>query len=194
MPSLRDIDLLKIGDTIQLAGAVYSHEDKAFVCLFPEDHDVRTLPVEWLEMDDEDWKTFLRQTDLLETEVLAKASNGTLAKAIIRKSARQIEQRISWAVFRRDKYTCRYCGNDQIPLTVDHLVRWEEGGPSIEANLLSSCKKDNKIRGNMSYEEWLRHPHYLKVAEKLSQATRQANLDLVPTLVAIPRVTHIKSR
>ena len=60
--------------------------------------------------DTEDWKKVLRQTDLLETEVLALSEDGKLTKAILRKSQRQIEARISWNVFRRDGYRCRYCG------------------------------------------------------------------------------------
>ena len=60
-----------------------------------------------------------------------------LYKAVIRKCQRNIEQGVSWNVFRRDGYACRYCGNKEVPLTVDHLVLWEESGPSTEANLVS---------------------------------------------------------
>ncbi len=92
---LSDIDILKIGNTIQLAGAVFVGEGKMLLCLFPEDRgaisdiegndctefvakDGERLIVETLDMDRADWDTFIRQTDLL--EVLTKASDGTLAK------------------------------------------------------------------------------------------------------------------
>lgn len=209
---LRDLNLLDIGNTIQMVGAVYSGGGRLLVCFFPEDRGVIApelpIPVQFvptdpndsesavhvLDMDQEDWKAFLRQTDLLETEVLSNASDGTLAKAVMRKSARQIEQGTSWNVFRRDGYRCRYCANDKVPLTVDHVVLWEAGGPSIEANLVSACRKCNKVRGNTEYADWLRHPYYLKAAEKLDATVRQMNEDLVKTLDKIPRVVHIKTR
>ena len=81
-----------------------------------------------------------------------------------------------------------------MPLTVDHLVCWEEGGPSIEANLVSSCKKCNKIRGNTPFEAWLRHPVYRKVSQGLTDRARQDNERLVPTLSQIPRKNYIGSR
>ena len=81
-------------------------------------------------------------------EAQTQAEDGTLTKAILRKTARQIEASVSWQVWRRDGCRCRYCGRDNVPLTVDHLVRWEEGGPSTEENLVSSCKKCNQSQGD----------------------------------------------
>jgi hypothetical protein len=197
MTKLKDIDIYKIGNTIQMVGAVYAGEGRTLVCFFPEDRPSDgALPsdVETLDMDQDDWARFLRQTDLMEVEILAKASDGTLAKAIIRKSARQIEQGVSWNVFRRDGYRCRYCGNDKVPLTVDHLVRWEDHGPSIEENLVAACRKCNKVRGDTDYADWLKHPHYLRVSAGIDEATKRANEALVGTLDRIPRVKNLKSR
>jgi len=191
---LSDLKLTAIGDTIQMVGAIYAGEGESYVCLFPEDAEAAQLHQHILEMSAEDWTVFLRQTDLMETEVITKSSDGVLAKAMLRKSSRAVDQTINWACFRRDHYTCRYCGNNKCPLTVDHLVRWEEGGPSIEANMLSSCKKCNKIRGDKSYEVWLQHDYYLKISRNLTEEVRQANLALVPTLAAIPRKYHVASR
>ncbi len=191
MATLNDINLLDIGDTIQMAGALYVGKGKAYLILFPEDQaEAKALPIEHLDLTHEDWKTFLRQTDLLEVQ----AVSGSNEKAILRKSTRQIEQAVSWNVYRRDSYTCRYCGNDKIALTVDHLVRWEEGGPSIEANLVASCRKDNKTRGDMSYADWLKDPYYLRVSAKLKPEVRAANEALLGTLDAIPRKKHIATR
>lgn len=194
-----------------MVGAVYQGDGKMFICMFPEDAgmiatdrpiDVQFFPkdgsqeydVETLDMDDEDWKKFLRQTDLMETEIITKASDGTLAKAIMRKSQRQIEQGVSWRVFKRDFYKCRYCGKDDIPLTVDHLVVWEEGGPSIEENLVASCRKCNKTRGNTLYPEWLESDFYKIVSRNLTRTVFADNQDLVSTLDKIPRMVHARSR
>lgn len=215
---LSDIDLLKIGNTIQLAGAVFVGEGKMLLCLFPEDRGtVNGLhepgapnvayvpatdttgydwhPVEVLDMDRADWDTFIRQTDLLETEVLTKASDGTLAKVILRKSQRNIETGVQWQVFHRDNYRCRYCGKGEgTPLTVDHLVCWEEGGPSTTDNLVAACKKCNKVRGNLSYEEWLRHPRYKELSKGLSAMVRADNEELIGKIRFIPRHKNVRSR
>ena len=192
MTRLSDINLLAIGNTIQISGMMYSGEGKTYLCFLPEDRN--DLPIEVLEMNPEEWQTFLRQTDVMETEVLARASDGTLAKAILRKSQRQIDTAVQWRVFKRDGYRCSYCGNDDTPLTVDHLVCWESGGPSIEANLLAVCRKCNKIRGNLSYPDWLNHPRYINVSKNLDPARREANRALLATLDAIPRKIHARSR
>lgn len=189
---LADLNIHDIGNTIQIAGAVFADADTMFLCLFPDEHEERRIEV--LNMDQADWAKFIRQTDILETQVLAQASDGKLAKIVLRKSSRQIQQNVSWAVYRRDGFRCRYCGANDVPLTVDHLVLWEEGGPSTEANLVSACRKCNKTRGNMQYAEWLQHPRYLKLSKRLPSATKRANAALVDTLDAIPRRIHGKSR
>lgn len=199
---LDEVNLLAFGHTIQMVGAVYAGEGKLYLTLFPDElgevsagatfrqKDSNADEVVTLDMNLDDWTRFLQQTDLLETEILTKASDGKLAKAIVRKSQRQISQGVSWEVYRRDRFLCRYCGANDVPLTVDHLVLWEEGGPSIVSNLLSCCRKDNKTRGNTPYGAWLEHPYYKRVSRNLDAATRQANLALVGTLDAIPRLTH----
>jgi len=188
---LDEVDLLKFGHTIQMAGAVYVGEGKVFVTLFPDEVGTTGgLPVEHLDMNLDDWTRFLQQTDLLETEILTKSSDGKLAKAIVRKSQRQISQGVSWAVYKRDGYKCRYCAADDVPLTVDHLVLWEEAGPSTVPNLVAACRRCNKARGNTQYAEWLDHPHYKRASRSLDAATRQANQALVSTLDAIPRLKH----
>jgi len=147
-----------------------------------------------LDVSSDEWKQILRQTDLMETEILQAAENGELVKAIVRKSARIIEQGLSWKVYHRDGYRCRYCGKQGIPMTVDHLVLWEDGGPSIEENLLAACRKCNKKRGSISYPDWLNHPYYKTVSEGLTPEVRQLNIELVDTLDSIPLRVHKKSR
>lgn len=206
MARLSDLNLLSIGHTIQLAGAVYIGEGKVYLAMLPDESGDLSreasfqsqaqgeLPVETLTMDQDDWAKFLRQTDLLETEALVRATNGTIEKAIVRKSQRQVEQGVSWKVYKRDGYRCRYCGSDDVPLTVDHLVCWEQGGPSIVENLVSSCRKCNKTRGNLLYKDWLQHPFYLKVSANLSDAVKQSNLKLLETLDTIPLTLKPRTR
>jgi len=208
--AMTDEELRKFGNTIQLVGGVWAGEGKAYLCLFPGENadvysgqgkvlmspetDTEEMKVHVLNMDSPEWERFLRQTDIMETEILAKARDGSLVKAIARKSSRQVEQNVSWRVFKRDGYACRYCGKDDLPLTVDHLVRWEEGGPSIEANLLSACRKCNRTRGDQSYVEWLNSGYYRMVSAALDQGVREANVAVVPTLDSVPRKVHVHTR
>lgn len=189
---LKDLDILKVGNTIGLVGAIYSGEGKTLLCYFPGEKEGH--PIDELDMDQADWMTFLRQTDVMEVEMLTKAADGTITKAIVRKSQRNIEQNVSWNVFRRDNYTCRYCGKNDVPLTVDHLVLWEDGGPSVEANLTAACKKCNKNRGNMKYGEWIYSPYYLKASSSLPQEVKDKNIKVLETLGSITLNTKVRSR
>lgn len=194
--SNRNLNMLDIGNSLQLSGAIYSGKGKHLVCFFPGEleEDGGGIGLDIFRMNKDEWEVFIKQTDLLETEVIAKEENGTLAKIILRKSLRQIEQGISWRVFKRDGYACRYCNANDVPLTVDHLVCWEVGGPSIEANLVSACRKCNKTRGNTEYSEWLNSPYYAKVSKNLPQEIKIKNSALELTLASIPRMVHKRSR
>lgn len=204
---LADVDLLKFGHTTQLAGAVYAGEGRLWLAMFPDEHGEVSdeasftskaygppFEINTLNMNLEEWVCFLEQTDTLATEVLARGADGTPAKAIVRKSQRQISQGVSWAVYRRADYKCEYCGADDVPLTVDHLVLWEQGGPSVEANLSSACRKCNKTRGNLEYAAWLQSPYYLKVSRRLDPRVRAENERRLTTLDGISRVQQQRSR
>lgn len=188
-----NMNLMEFGHTIGLVGTMFADKDYVYLCWFPgEDTPARVL--EETPLTDEDWQKILRQVDLVETEVLQMGKDGKLTKAIVRKTQRQIEGRVSWAVFKRDDYKCRYCGIDGVPLTVDHLVLWEEGGPSIPENLVTACRKCNKARGNTQYLDWIKSQYYERVSSRnngktpgLSALERSDNIDLVHKLDRIPR-------
>lgn len=182
---LTDVNLSEVGRSIQLIGAIYADADQAYAVILPDEHADR--PLRPVLLDQEEWEAFLRQSDLVEFEATVQAKDGTLKRAIVRKASRQINQRTSFAVYRRDQWSCRYCGRCDVPLTVDHLVTWESGGPSIEANLVSSCSPCNRARGEMPYEEWLESPYYARARQGLTPAVLLANRALVTTLDAIPR-------
>ena len=188
-----DLDLRSVGHEVQLVGGIWAGNGKAYLCYFPE-YGEEFEPTA-VEMSQDDWKALLRQSDLVETEVLTNAKDPTSMKAVIRKCERNIEQGISWSVFKRAQFRCEYCGRDDVPLTVDHLVLWEDGGPSNTTdNLLAVCRRCNKTRGRTQYADWLRHPYYLDVSKRLSPEKRAQNEALVATLDSIPRVAHVRSR
>ena len=188
----KDLDLFQVGNSIRLTGVIYSDKDQHYLCHLPDTFDDLNYCI--LDMNLEEWKKFIRQTDLMETEVIAQGSDQKLVKIILRKSNRVIDSKVSWKVFERDGYCCRYCGKTGVPLTVDHLVLWEDGGPTIEENLLTSCRKCNKQRGNMKYEDWLESDLYKKKSQNVHPEIRMENALILSTLKNIPRVYHKKSR
>jgi hypothetical protein len=185
-----NINISRIGHDLTLVGGIWAGDEEGYLCFFPEFAETNGGMLYDVQMTPEDWKALLRQSDLVETEVMAQAEDGKLYKTVIRKCQRNISQNVSWEVYRRDGFRCRYCGNDQVPLTVDHLVLWEDGGPSIEGNLVAACRKCNKTRGNTPYVKWLKTWRYLKVSANLTPEVREANDALVETLDAIPRLVH----
>lgn len=188
-----DMNLFEFGNTIQLGGVIYSGGGRNLICLIPSESDIND-EFNVLDLNTDEWKKILRQTDLMETELFEMANEKKLVKAVVRKSARIIEQGVSWRVYHRDEYKCRYCGKQGIPMTGDHLVLWEMGGPSIEENLVTACRRCNKTRGSILYPDWLEHPYYKKVSKDLAPEVVQLNIDLLGTLDQIPLRTHVKSR
>lgn len=58
---------------------------------------------------------------------------------------RQISTRIRFEIFKRDGFTCQYCGAHppQSILHVDHIVPVKEGGGNEETNLVTACETCN---------------------------------------------------
>ena len=58
-------------------------------------------------------------------------------------------------VFRRDNYTCQYCGCDlnASNATLDHVKPVSRGGGEFWENLVSSCRKCNTRKGNRTLKE-----------------------------------------
>lgn len=59
--------------------------------------------------------------------------------------------RLRFKVFRRDGYTCQYCGRraPEFPLHVDHIVPWSKGGATTLDNLRTACSQCNLGKGSM---------------------------------------------
>ena len=194
--ALNDIPMKELGLSIQMVGAVYADKDRAYLVMLPGEAD--GIEFEFTKVVDltvDEWEAFLRQTDLVTVEGLVKdPETKQIGKAILRKSDRQVSQQVSWAVYRRDGFKCRYCGVDNLPLTVDHLITWESGGPSTEANLVAACRKCNGARGETPFADWLMDPYYKKVSQRLDYRGRFANQALVPTLASIPISVRVGKR
>jgi len=56
-------------------------------------------------------------------------------------------------VFRRDNYTCQYCGRGAGDLTIDHVMPRHLGGKHIWTNVVAACPQCNHRKGGRKLEE-----------------------------------------
>ena len=59
--------------------------------------------------------------------------------------SRGLPKSIRFEVFRRDNFTCTYCGRKapEVKLQIDHYVPWSKGGSNDPANLRTACRECN---------------------------------------------------
>lgn len=191
----KDINILQIGNEFQISGLLFSGQGQSFALSLPHKHDDINEPISQLKLDQQGLLDFLRQMDLLEVEMFQNDGSG-FVKQIVRKTQRQIDNIMQWQVFDRDNYTCRYCGRKGIPMSVDHIILWEEGGPSIADNMLTACKSCNRDRGSIFYEDWIKSKMYESKSKNLTQQQKNANIMVVldlPRLQSL-KVNNIRSR
>lgn len=60
-------------------------------------------------------------------------------------------------VFRRDNYTCQYCGRKNIDLTIDHVIPRHMGGKHIWTNVVAACPACNHRKGGRTLVEASMH-------------------------------------
>lgn len=56
------------------------------------------------------------------------------------------------AIFRRDRYTCQYCG-DRNKISLDHVLPLSRGGKDTWENLVTACFPCNNKKGNRTPDE-----------------------------------------
>ena len=57
-------------------------------------------------------------------------------------------------IFKRDNYTCSYCGKRGEKLECDHIIPFSKGGSDDITNLTTSCFSCNRKKKNMSVSEF----------------------------------------
>ena len=55
-------------------------------------------------------------------------------------------------IFKRDRYTCQYCGSKR-NLTLDHVMPRSRGGNNSWTNMVTCCSRCNSKKGNRTPEE-----------------------------------------
>ncbi|MBI3244069.1 MAG: HNH endonuclease [Chloroflexi bacterium] len=56
-------------------------------------------------------------------------------------------------IFRRDNYTCQYCGRQPPHLTIDHIIPRHRGGGHHWDNLVTACPACNRRKGGKTAGE-----------------------------------------
>jgi len=78
-------------------------------------------------------------------------------------------------LFGRDRYRCQYCGDEEGPFTIDHVVpksrktpSYPNGGPTTWENCVTACIPCNRVKGgkllsetDMKLQRVPREPHWL---------------------------------
>lgn len=61
------------------------------------------------------------------------------------KKRKAISTRVRFEIFKRDRFTCQYCGRTPpaVILHVDHIVAVSSGGGNEDTNLITACKDCN---------------------------------------------------
>jgi 5-methylcytosine-specific restriction endonuclease McrA len=73
-------------------------------------------------------------------------------------------------VFRRDNYTCQYCGRHVPDLTVDHVQPRHMGGQHIWTNVVAACPSCNHRKGGRRLEESNMHLLHIPIEPPASAA------------------------
>ncbi len=66
-----------------------------------------------------------------------------------------LSKKIRFEVFKRDKFTCQYCGrmSPDVILEIDHIKPVAEGGDNSIINLITSCRDCNRGKGKTLLSE-----------------------------------------
>lgn len=86
-------------------------------------------------------------------------------------------------IFKRDEYTCQYCGKKpgSEELTIDHVVPKSNGGKTTWTNCVLSCISCNSIKGSFACEE-VKNSKFPKGMKLLKQPFQPKLKDLKLTL------------
>ena len=74
-------------------------------------------------------------------------------RPVLRPSAEKWKK-IRNRIFKRDNYTCSYCGKRGTRLECDHIIPVSRGGSHDDDNLTTSCFTCNRSKFNRTPQEW----------------------------------------
>jgi len=145
-------EMHELGNSVQIKGVVIGDSEQSLVMLLPgEKVDFVNGSVSIVSPEPAELQDWLKATD--DPKFEEKDPSGVV-KAIHRKMSRHVDQELMWETYRRDNYTCQYCGTTTRAMTYDHWLAQAFGGETTLANGVTACRPCNKMKGNKTIEEW----------------------------------------
>lgn len=140
------------GHIYKISGVILQGKGRNIIVLLPtaNDFDSSEDHAEIKRHTLTEWAELLRQTDdpvyFKDEEV-----GGHIVKSVHRKCMAAISGAVQQRVWARDEFRCMYCNGEmgKVQLTVDHWVPLELGGSNDMLNLISACRKCNKMKGDL---------------------------------------------
>ncbi len=92
-----------------------------------------------------------------------------------------ISKKTRFEVFKRDAFTCRYCGKrpPEVMLEADHVVPVCEGGDNGQANLVTACFACNRGKGGTSLDRCAPVVDELALLQGIQEAMERATIHTV---------------
>lgn len=93
-------------------------------------------------------------------------------------AATAISKRVRFEIFKRDAFTCQYCGRKppEVVLEIDHIDPRCNGGTNEKINLVSACFDCNRGKAGKTLMDFPARPdadlEYLKSQQEIGEAKR----------------------
>lgn len=72
---------------------------------------------------------------------------------LVRRPHRTERKLTRFEIFKRDRYTCQYCGKETRQLTLDHVIPRYRGGPHTWENVVAACVHCNRRKAGSTPHE-----------------------------------------
>jgi hypothetical protein len=91
---------------------------------------------------------------------------------------KSISKKVRFEVFKRDKFTCQYCGKSapDVVLEVDHIKPVSKGGNNSMLNLVTACFECNRGKTNTELTDDTVVKKQAKQLEELAERREQLNM------------------
>lgn len=147
-------EMHELGNDVQIKGVVIGDRSRQVILYLPGEAPLVLTEIPHMETPSaEQLQAWLQATD--DPRFEEKDPSG-VTKAIHRKMTRHVDQELMWKTYRRDNFTCQYCGAIDRALTYDHWIPQTIGGETTLENGVTSCRTCNKRKGHMLPEVWVK--------------------------------------
>ncbi len=141
-----------LGHLLKISGVLIQGKGESIIVLSPSAEDIDDT-AQVVRPSLEEWSEIIRASD--DPKYFELDETGTI-KAVHRKVQRAISGAVQQQIWIRDGLRCMFCGRamGKVQLTIDHWVPLELGGSNFDNNLISCCRRDNKLKGDLHPEKF----------------------------------------